>query len=96
MSAAKLIAGHLNAPYGPVVGEEDVVRAIRQGGVAAASAKSQAILSQIFIECEPRLVARCAVEIGSSYAAANMLYLDTLKQGASRSPAWEKAMGHLV
>ncbi len=90
--AAALIAGHLNAPYGPVVGEEDVVHAIRQGSLAAASVKSQDFLVSIFIECEPRLIARCAMEIGSTYAAANMLYLDTLKQGAIRCPAWEEAM----
>ena len=87
---------HLNAPYGAIVCARDLVDSLSHGELRAASAKATAILSYLFIEVEPRLVMRCAIESGSSLPKANQLYSDTIKSGAPRSALWESSIKDLL
>jgi len=96
MSAADLITCHLNAPYGRVVRPEDVVRAIVDGRVDAAADAARAPISYLFHEVEHRLIATVALHHGGSYRSANDLYLDTLRLGVPRNPAWESSLEHLL
>ena len=87
---------HLNAPYGAIVSPSDLIESLSQGGLRAASPKAAAILSYLFIEVEPQLVMRCAMESGSSLLKANQLYSDTIKGGAPRSALWESSIKALL
>lgn len=91
-----MIAEHLNAPYGPVVSARDVTDSLLAGAVTASTIQAQAILNQIFIECQPALIAACAIESGASYKLANDLYLNTLTLGGQRVLEWERSIEHLV
>lgn len=91
-----LVVTHLNAPYGLVVTEEDLARSLRTGKIVADNAAARAVIAQVFIETEPRLLVQCAREIGVPIAKVNALYRDTLANGAPANPAWEKAMELLL
>jgi len=92
MTAAALIAGHMNAPYGRVLDEQAIWNSLRNGKLSAGSERGNAILGAMFCEMEPQLIVRCAVEIKVPVAQANRLYQDTLAYGFMRCPAWERAM----
>ena len=64
MSAASLIATHLNAPYGPVVTERDVAESLRRGVPSASTTEANAILEALLVECEASLIERAAAELG--------------------------------
>ncbi len=87
-----MVVAHLNAPYGPVVCADDLAGSLAHGEIRAASAQAAAILSYLFIEVEPRLVMRCAMEAGATLPIANQLYSDTLKSGVPRSALWESSV----
>lgn len=93
MSAAFLIANHMNVPYGQIVSEEDVAESFRHGKLSASSLEANGILAPFFNEIEPSLIIRCARELGVSLQTINDLYEDTLSRGFCSSPAWEKAFG---
>lgn len=92
MSAAALIANHMNVPYGKIVSEEDVAASFRHGRLSASSLEANAILAFFFNEIEPSLIIRCARELGVSLQTVNALYKDTLARGCCASPAWEEAV----
>lgn len=92
MSAAALVATHLNAPYGPVVTEGDVVASMRRGDLLGLTEEVKAVMSGLFCELDPQLIVRCAVEAGVPIERVNRLYLDTVRFGAFRCPAWEQAV----
>lgn len=89
MSAAFLIANHMNVPYGKIVSEEDVAASFRNGRLSAATRDANGILGPFFNEIEPSLILRCAEELGVDFVTVSSLYEDTLKQGFCPSPAWE-------
>lgn len=60
-----MIATHMNAPYGAVVAEQDVVDSLRSGCFSAVTQIGNDILFAIFIEISPDLLLRCAREIGA-------------------------------
>lgn len=91
-----MAVAHLNAPYGEIVSPGDLIESLSQGELRAASPKAAAILSYLFVEVEPRLVMRCAMESGSSLPMANQLYSDTIKGGAPRSALWESSVKALL
>jgi len=91
MTAAALIACHMNAPYGPVLDEKAVWDSLREGKLSAASETANAILGAMFCEVEPELIVSCALEIKVPVAQAHRLYHDTLAHGFMRCPAWEQA-----
>lgn len=92
MHSATLITAHLNAPFGAVLSAQDVTESLRVGRLAAKTAQANAVLGYLFVETEPRLIAACALESGTSLACAHQLYLDTLDHQAPRSPQWESAI----
>lgn len=71
MSAASLIATHLNAPYGPVVTEGDVAESLRRGVPSARTPEANAILEALFVECEASLIERAAAELGVPLRVGN-------------------------
>lgn len=58
MSAALLIATHLNAPYGKVVAVTDVERSLMAGHFEAHTVEAYGILAWMFVECEKSLIER--------------------------------------
>lgn len=96
LKTTSLVATHLNAPYGPIVAEEDIARSFRAGRVMTRSSKASAIMAHLFIEIEPRLVVQCAREIGVPLSMVDALYRDTLDLGAPVCPPWELAVEHLL
>ncbi|MDH1813022.1 hypothetical protein [Comamonas aquatica] len=93
MSAASMIANHMNAPYGKIVSEQDVIASFRYGKLSASSLEANGILAPFFNEVEPSLIIRCAKELGVSLQTTNALYEDTLTRGFCRSPTWEEVAG---
>ena len=91
MTIAAIIAGHMNAPYGPVLDENAVWDSLRQGKLSAASEKANAILGGMFCEITPELIVSCALEAKTSVAQAHSLYQDTLAHGFVHCPMWEQA-----
>lgn len=90
MKTAELITTHLNAPYGAVLMQHELVGSLREGRLAANSASGNAVLGYLFCELEPRLIVTCAHEVGASVGSAHAMYLDTLAHCAQPSPAWER------
>lgn len=91
MSAAQLIATHMNVPYGRVVSAADVIASLRAGRLSAATKAANDILSAIFVEFEPRVIMRCAQEEQIALTSVHQLYLDTLRAGVIAVPEWEAA-----
>lgn len=96
LKTTSLVATHLNAPYGRIVTEEDLARSLRAGRVLSENKAAQAIIAQVFIEVEPRLVVQCAREIGVPISRVDELYQDTRAHGAPACPTWERAVEHLL
>ena len=93
MSAASLIATHMNAPYGRIVSERDVVTSMQCGRLSASNKASNAILAALFIEVAPDLILRCAKQEQVTLQALEQLYKETLSLGLVPVPDWEKAVG---
>lgn len=92
MSAASLIANHMNAPYGKIVSEEDIVASFENGKLSASNESADGILGPLFNEKEPSLISRCERELGVTLQTVNDLYGDVLKKGFCSSPALENAV----
>ena len=86
-SGLQLAVTHLNVPVGPVLTTEDLARALRSGSVAGFDKRAAAILSHLFVELDPGLIARCAYEAGSDLRRANELYKETLLAHLPRETA---------
>jgi hypothetical protein len=95
-SGLQLAVTHLNVPVGPVLTTEDLAQALRAGSVAGLDKRAGAILSHLFVELEPGLIARCAHEAGSDLRRANELYKESLQAHLPRVPQWEKAVEELL
>lgn len=96
MCASELITTHLNAPVGRVLAADDVRLSLLKGRLSCHSEKANAVLGGLFIEVEPRLIARCVLEEGLTIQQANDLYLDTLAHGFARCPVWESSVEFLL
>lgn len=92
----QLAVTHLNAPVGSVVTVEHLAQALRAGSVAGLDERRAAIVSYLFVELDPALIARCAYEAGSHLRRANELYKESLADHLPRVPQWENAVAHLV
>lgn len=92
MNSVALITSHLNAPYGGVLCAQDLAESLCIGRLVGKTEQANALLGYLFVETEPRLIATCALEVGSSLLRANQLYLDTLAHHAPRCPQWEHAV----
>lgn len=95
-SSLQLAVTHLNVPVGPVLTTEDLALALRAGSVAGFQKKAAAVLSHLFVELEPQLIAKCVAEAGSDLHRANELYKESLQAHLPRAPRWEKAVEHLL
>ena len=93
MSAASLIATHMNAPYGRILSAQDVVASLQSGHLSASTGHANDLLAALFIEVEPSLILQCAAQESVSLEAVNQLYAQTLGLGGMKSPAWEEAAG---
>jgi hypothetical protein len=89
MSAALLIATHLNAPYGKVVAVTDVERSLMAGHFEAHTVEAYGILAWMFVECEKSLIERAARELGAPSQRLQELYQDSLRLMMHRMPDWE-------
>ena len=92
MSAASLIATHLNAPYGKIVSAEDVIVSLKSGHFAASSEEANRILEALFTEVTPDLILRCANQVGAHLDRVAHLYELALELGVMRSPEWEASI----
>ena len=91
MSAASLIATHMNAPYGKLVSAEDVAASLKSGSLAASTQEANGILEALFTEVSPDLILKCADQIHAPLGMVNRLYRVTLDRGLMHSQAWEDA-----
>lgn len=96
MNSVALITSHLNAPFGAVLSAQDLAESLCFGKLSAKTVQANALLAFLFVETEPRLIATCAHEVGTSLVNANQLYLDTLAHQAPRCPLWEHAVQELL
>lgn len=98
MSAIKLAVAHMNVPFGSELQEAQLVRALRSGKLADANLEPEAaaLISYLFVELEPRTIANCVLEAGSTLRQANELYIDSLSKSSPRSIQWEQAVEHLL
>jgi len=91
MSAASMIATHMNAPYGPVVTTDDVVVSLHRGAFCAATGDANAILAAMFVECSRSLIERAGAELGVTAEQLQALYRESLRMGLMPVPEWSKA-----
>ena len=96
MTAVALISSHLNAPFGAVLMESDVLESLRNGRLSGRTEQANAVLGGMFVEVEPRLIARCAREAKVTISQANCLYLDTVAHAFPKCPQWESSVEFLV
>lgn len=92
MTAAALIATHLNAPYGPIVSETDLIDSLKSGEFSASSRAANDILAAIFLENSPRLILRCAREAGASLDAIHRLYRASIELTGHACPEFEESL----
>lgn len=96
MSAAALIAAHLNAPHGPALTPEEVAESMRCGAPCGASPLARALAAGMFCEIDTALLVRAARESGASVAQLDALYRATLAAGMVRVPEWERIARELA
>jgi hypothetical protein len=96
MNASALISSHLNAPFGAVVMACDVLNSLKNGRLSGQTELANAVLGGMFVEVEPRLIARCALEAHATIEQANLFYLDTIAHAFPRCPQWESSVEFLV
>jgi hypothetical protein len=99
MTASSLISSHLNAPFGDVLRESDVLDSLKNGRLSGKSDQANAVLGGMFVEVEPRLIARCALEAHVTLQQANLLYLeylDTLAHAFPKCAQWEASVELLI
>ena len=85
-----MIATHMNAPYGKIVSESDVVASFKNGHLSASSDQANAILEALFTEVPAELIMRCAQELSVPLETVNALYLHALSGLPLRSHDWEE------
>jgi hypothetical protein len=95
-SSLSVAVTHLNAPVGPVLTVEELAQALLSGSVASLNKKAAAIVSYLFIELDPSLIASCVAEAGSDLRRANRLYEEAVQAHVPRVPGWEEAVEHLI
>lgn len=92
MSAASMIATHMNAPYGRIVSAQDVVTSMLNGHLCASTKDANEILAALFVEVDPSLILSCATQVKAPLKSVNQLYNETLSMGLMQNPAWEEAV----
>ena len=96
LSAARLIAAHMNAPYGQIVSAADVVASLKSGHFAASTKEANGILEALFTEISPDLIMKCAEQIQAPLEMVNRLYHASLSLGIMRSQEWEDSTSSVM
>ena len=96
ISPIKVAVSHLNVPYGDVLTENDLKMALCSGTLKNLKEEAQALIFQIFNECSPTLILKCAQEAGSTPEKVQALYLDTLNHDGFISPQWVKHIQQIL
>lgn len=96
MTASGLISSHLNAPFGAILAETDILDSLRNGRLSGQTEQANAVLGGMFVEVDPRLIARCALEASATIKQANLLYLDTVAHAFPKCPRWESSVEFLI
>lgn len=93
-SRIEVLAGHLNAPSGPLITAADIVRALREGSVEhlAGDSAGRAALLSMFVEAEPSLILACTREADADWRRTDALYRQALADGLPRVPRWESVV----
>jgi hypothetical protein len=93
-SRTEVLAGHLNAPSGPLITAADITRALRNGSAEHLKSNSagRAALLSMFIEAEPSLILACVREANADWRSADALYRQALADGLPRVPRWESVV----
>lgn len=97
-SLAGLIAGHLNAPYGPVVQASTVEKMLRLGTIQGLSDDPEVdafeieLLQTLFVECAPSLIGRACHQLDVDLENAQKIYEELLAGGHPAVLAWEDAV----
>lgn len=76
--------------------ESDVLNSLRNGRLSGQTEQANAVLGGMFVEVEPRLIARCVLEAHATIKQANLLYLDTIAHSFPKCPQWESSVEFLV
>ena len=95
MSAASLIATHMNVPYGKILTSQDIIASFKSGNFEAATEEGRSLLAWLFVEVQPGLILKCASEIQAPLENVNRLYQRTRELGLHRIPEWEYAVATL-
>lgn len=96
MSAASMIATHMNAPYGLVVSEKDVAASLQSGHFSASSKAGKEILSAMFLEVDPSLIIKAAAQTQASLSSVMKLYMESLEMGLMPNSEWERHVGAIA
>lgn len=88
-----LAVTHLNAPVGNVLTVAQLKHALQQGsaGILREAPAAAALVAQMFVELNPRLIVLCAYEAGVDARHANMIYDEGLAQAMPRVSEWEQS-----
>ena len=93
-----LAVTHLNTSVGDALSITQLKCALQQGSTngIGESPIAAALISQLFIKLNPRLIVLCAYEAGVDARRANMLYEESLRNHMPRVLEWEKSTAFLV
>lgn len=95
MSAASMIAAHLNAPYGPLVSTNDVEESLRNGELSASTPAARDIMEDLFVECGISLIERAAREMGLPLEQVQLLQRSIDKTRLARIKQAEDSQAEL-
>ena len=92
MGMLDLAVTHLNASVGPVLSSAQLATVLRTASLDSLIESSTAagVVSYLFVEIEPRVIALCAYEAGTDLCHANALYESLLRDSMPRVAAWEE------
>lgn len=92
MGMLDLAVTHLNASVGPVLSSAQLATVLRTASLDSLieSPTAAGVVSYLFVEIEPRVIALCAYEAGTDLCHANALYESLLRYSMPRVAAWEE------
>lgn len=94
----ELAVCHLNASVGPKLSTEQLALALRTGSAFHEDFQpvASALILSMFNELTPRLILRCAAEVGADVRQADQLYREALSDFFAPSSEWESAVKHFL
>lgn len=94
----ELAVCHLNASVGPKLSTDQLALALRTGSAFHEDFQpiASALILSMFNELTPRLIVRCAAEVGADVRQADQLYREALSDFFAPPPEWENAVKHFL